>query len=112
MIRAMVSVAPPGGNGTIMVTGRSGYFCAEAEPVSERHAATMAAASARAKVMIPPVDVSLFRFESANRRGCLPVCRLCRKADAGPASLRQGPQLRLDFGKRLLRFSPDKIRKL
>src|SRR5580693_5836110 len=27
VIRAMVSIGPPGGNGTIILIGRSGYFC-------------------------------------------------------------------------------------
>src|SRR5580700_1670464 len=35
VIRAMVSIGPPGGNGTIILIGRSGYFCcAEARPIA------------------------------------------------------------------------------
>src|SRR3984885_13079511 len=30
VIRAMVSIGPPGGNGTIILIGRSGYFCCAA----------------------------------------------------------------------------------
>src|ERR1700730_2000428 len=35
VIRAMVSIGPPGGNGTIILIGRSGYFCcAAARPIA------------------------------------------------------------------------------
>src|SRR6185436_6905628 len=48
MIRAAVSVEPPGGNGTISVTGRVGNVCACA------HAKPAHSASAAAKLLISP----------------------------------------------------------
>jgi hypothetical protein len=39
MMRAVVSVDPPGGNGTISVTGRTGKPCAPAKPAMAASAA-------------------------------------------------------------------------
>jgi hypothetical protein len=36
MMRAVVSVEPPGGNGLMRVTGRVGKVCAEAAPAMRR----------------------------------------------------------------------------
>jgi hypothetical protein len=55
MIRAAVSVEPPGGNGTISVTGRVGNVCACA------HVKPAHSASATAKLLIspPPLECTL-----------------------------------------------------
>ena len=49
-MRAMMSVIPPGGNGTIMVTGRDGKACAAAlamPAMPARHASTKPRANLR-----------------------------------------------------------------
>src|SRR5438128_11194795 len=61
MMRAMASVAPPGGNGTIMVTGRDGYVCAAAVALP-----ASVAASAALQVTMTHVTMVTRPFTSPN----------------------------------------------
>src|SRR5580765_1090882 len=51
MIRAIVSVGPPAENGTTIVTGRVGKFCADAAVQQE----TTASTNSRNRFMAPPL---------------------------------------------------------
>src|SRR5205085_10374927 len=53
MIRAIVPVGPPAENGTTIVTGRVGKFCADAVQQN-----TIAAANSPNRLMAPPVLLS------------------------------------------------------
>jgi hypothetical protein len=67
MTRAVVSVTPPGGNGTSNVTGRDGNVCAEAAPVRPAIALDMAATAAAAQN-----NFLMFSSHGPDQQGRLP----------------------------------------
>ena len=51
--RAIRSVLPPGGNGTTMVTGRDGKFCADATDAAPARTAAASSGSERIMIVLP-----------------------------------------------------------
>src|SRR6476620_10095748 len=69
MVRAIASVAPPGGYGTTSVIGRLGYVCADAEPAAKILAARNGAASGHAAAAPPSSVMNARRFNGSNGIG-------------------------------------------
>src|ERR1700688_1218091 len=62
VIRAMVSIGPPGGNGTIILIGRSGYFCcAKARPMAGNPIAAPAIAERTLRLVAMTIPPEIFK---------------------------------------------------
>src|SRR5437763_14895934 len=71
-MRADVSTSPPGGLGTMRVTGRVGYACAKAQPAADASAtASMAWRRKGRRFILAPRDSTRLHDAAAFQRGDL-----------------------------------------